>query len=119
MKPVTLRATLRWLAIGALLYVVVIAAVIAVRITPTARALQAHSELVRGEYQAINERSVTLHSMIDEVQMWLYTVARPAAMGPAVADLRRRISGSIAANRLHCSGSFRPGSSCSGSSLAR
>ena len=91
MKPVTLRATLRWLAIGALLYVVVIAAVIAVRITPTARALQAHSELVRGEYQAINERSVTLHSMIDEVQMWLYTVARPAAMGPAVADLRRRI----------------------------
>ena len=91
MKPLTLRATLRWLAIGALVYVVVIAAIIAVRITPTARALSAHSEQVRSEYQAIEARSSLLRSTIDEIQMWLYTVARPQAMGPALVGLRQRI----------------------------
>jgi PAS domain S-box-containing protein len=90
-KPLTLRATLRWLAIGAALYVVVIAAIIAVRITPTARALSAHSEQVRGEYQAIDTRAAALRSTIDEIQMWLYTEARPTHLQPALTLLRRRI----------------------------
>jgi len=90
-KPLTLRATLRWLAFGAFAYVAIIAAVIAVRITPTARALRAHSDVVRGEYQTFNERSAALHEMIDEIQMWLYSVARPTALQPALASLRQRI----------------------------
>ena len=91
MKPLTLRASLRWLAIGTLVYVVVIAAIIAVRITPTARALSAHSEQVRSEYEAIDARSAVLRSTIDEIQMWLYTVARPPSMQSAFAQIRQRI----------------------------
>jgi PAS domain S-box-containing protein len=91
MKPLTLRATLRGLGIGALVYVVVIAAIIAIRITPTARALSAHSERVRAEYQSIDARAALLRSTIDEIQLWLYTVDRPGAMRPALASLRERI----------------------------
>ena len=91
MKPLTLRATLRWLGIGGLLYVLVIAAIIAIRITPTARALSAHSELVRAEYESIDVRAALLRSTIDEIQMWLYTVENSAATRPALARLRQRI----------------------------
>lgn len=90
-KGLTLRATLRLLGVGALLYVAVIAVVIGVRITPTARALHLHSERVLREYEAITDRSAALHGTIDELEMWLFTVARPTAMGAALATLRRRI----------------------------
>ena len=103
MKPLTLRATLRWLGIGVLVYVVVIAAIIAIRITPTARALSAHSERVRAEYQAIDARSALLRSTIDEIQMWLYTVERSAALTPALANLRQRID-SLNASATSASG---------------
>jgi len=102
-KPLTLRATLRWLGIGVLVYVVVIAAIIAIRITPTARALSAHSERVRAEYQSIDARSALLRSTIDEIQMWLYTVERSAALTPALANLRQRID-SLNASATSASG---------------
>jgi len=102
-KPLTLRATLRWLGIGVLAYVLVIAAIIAIRITPTARALSAHSERVRAEYQSIDARSALLRSTIDEIEMWLYTVERSPALRPALARIRQRID-SLNASATSASG---------------
>src|SRR5262245_573451 len=90
-KGLTLRTTLRLLAVGALLYVALIAVFIAVRVTPTARALHQHSEQVLREYQAITDRLDALHGTIDELSLWVYTVARPPVTENTLAPLRRRL----------------------------
>ena len=86
-----LKGLLRLVGFGAIAYVLVIAAVISIKIAPTARALRDHSERVRQEYRAINDRSAALHSTIEEIQLSLYTVARPTAVKPGLDLLRRRI----------------------------
>ena len=86
-----LKGLLTLVGFGALGYVALIGAIIAIRIGPTARALRAHSEEVRQEYQAISDRSVALYQTMDEIQMWLSTVARPTALKSGLDVLRRRV----------------------------
>ena len=91
MKGLTLLATMRLFGLGVLAYVAIIAAVVAARIAPTARALRIHSERVRQEYEAINARSAALHATIDEIEMWLTTVARPDQLTVAMGLMRARV----------------------------
>jgi PAS domain S-box-containing protein len=97
LKPLTLRATLGLLGLGALTYVAVIAAVIAMRIGPTARSLRMQSERVLGEYDAIHGRAAAFRAIIEDVHPMLIAAARgqaaaaPQRLEPWLAVIRTRI----------------------------
>jgi len=93
-RALTLRGSLRLLGLGAMAYVAIIAAVIAVRLGPTAIALRRYSQRMLEGYSAMQVRTSAFHATIEDIHPLLIAVARgasPDGLRSRLTALRARV----------------------------
>jgi len=93
-RALTLRGSLRLLGLGAMVYVAIIAVVIALRLGPTAIALRRYSERMLAGYSGMQRRTAAFRGTIDDIHPLLIAITRgasPDGLRPRLTALRKRV----------------------------